>query len=117
MKESQALLALAALSQEIRLRVVRRLVRAGPNGISAGAIAESLGISPSNLSFHLKELDRAGLIGARREARSVIYTANYDSLRGLIRFLMEDCCAGLADIGAPPRTRARSTPRRERANA
>jgi ArsR family transcriptional regulator len=119
MKESQALLAFAALSQDTRLRVVRHLVRAGPDGVPAGALAEGLNISPSNLSFHLKELDRAGIIAARREARSIIYTVNYDSLRGLIRFLMEDCCAGLADINAsPPATRpARSSARKERANA
>jgi ArsR family transcriptional regulator len=101
MNESQALSALAALSQDTRLRAVRRLVRAGPKGIPAGALAEALGISPSNLSFHLKELDHAGIISARREARSIFYTANYDSLRGLIRFLMEDCCAGFADVTSP----------------
>ena len=117
MKESQALLALAALSQEIRLRAVRRLVRAGPSGVPAGAIAEGLGVSPSNLSFHLKELDRAGLISAKREARSVIYSANYDSLRGLVRFLTEDCCAGMADLAPPSRTNTRSSTRKERANA
>lgn len=98
MNESQALLAFAALSRDTRLRVVRHLVRAGPHGVPAGALAEGLGISPSNLSFHLKELDRAGIITARREARSIIYTVNYDSLRGLIRFLMEDCCAGVAAV-------------------
>jgi DNA-binding transcriptional ArsR family regulator len=114
MDESQALLAFAALSQDTRLRVVRHLVRAGPKGVPAGALAEGLGISPSNLSFHLKELDRAGIIAARREARSIFYTVNYDSLRGLIRFLMEDCCGGLAQVKPRP---ARSPARRERANA
>ncbi|MPZ59112.1 MAG: metalloregulator ArsR/SmtB family transcription factor [Rhizobiales bacterium] len=119
MKESQALLAFAALSQDTRLRVVRHLVRAGPKGVPAGALAEGLSISPSNLSFHLKELDRAGIIAARREARSIIYTVNYDGLRGLIRFLLEDCCAGLADINlSPPASGApRSSARKERANA
>jgi DNA-binding transcriptional ArsR family regulator len=101
MKESQALPALAALAQESRLRIVRRLVRAGPEGIPAGAIAEGIGASPSNVSFHLKELERADVIAARREARSIIYTANYKTLRGLIRFLMEDCCASRAEICAP----------------
>ena len=102
MDESQALNAFAALSQGTRLQVVRFLVRAGCNGVAAGALAEGLGISPSNLSFHLKELDRAGIITARREARSIIYTVNYDSLRGLIRFLMEDCCAGVAEVRPTP---------------
>lgn len=54
------------------------------------------------MSFHLKELERAGLITARREARSIVYTADYGGLRGLIEFLMKDCCAGLAEICAPP---------------
>jgi len=114
MDENQALNAFAALSQGTRLQVVRFLVRAGRKGVAAGALAEGLGISPSNLSFHLKELDRAGIITARREARSIIYTINYDSLRGLIRFLMEDCCAGVAEIRTPP---TRSSQRKERASA
>jgi ArsR family transcriptional regulator, arsenate/arsenite/antimonite-responsive transcriptional repressor len=101
MKESQALLAMAALSQETRLRIVRRLVRAGPKGVAAGVLAEGLGISPSNMSFHLKELDRSELIEARREARSIFYFANYETLNGLIRFLMEDCCNGRPEICTP----------------
>ena len=118
MIEGQALLALAALSQETRLRAVRHLVRAGPGGVPAGALAEALSISPSNLSFHLKELDRAGIIVARREARSIIYTVNYDSLRGLIQFLLEDCCGGLADVRPPPASAtARAPARKQRASA
>jgi ArsR family transcriptional regulator, arsenate/arsenite/antimonite-responsive transcriptional repressor len=101
MKESQALLAMAAISQETRLRIVRRLVRAGPKGVSAGVLAEGLAVSPSNMSFHLKELDRAELIGARREARSIFYFANYETLNGLIRFLMEDCCNARPEICTP----------------
>jgi len=101
MDQSQALDAFAALSQETRLAVVRRLVRAGKKGAPAGAIAEGVNVSPSNVSFHLKELERAGLIEARREARSIIYRAHYDNLRGLIAFLMKDCCAGHPDICTP----------------
>jgi DNA-binding transcriptional ArsR family regulator len=101
MDERQALDGFAALSQETRLRIVRRLVRAGPKGMAAGAIAESMGVSPSNMSFHLKELERSGMIAARREARSIIYTADYDALRGLIEFLMKDCCGGRPEICAP----------------
>ena len=74
--------------------VLRLLVQAGPEGVAAGALAEQLGVSPSNISFHLSHLERAGLIQARREARSIIYSAAYPVLRDLIRFLMEDCCAG-----------------------
>jgi DNA-binding transcriptional ArsR family regulator len=102
------------LAQESRLRIVRRLVRAGPDGVPAGVIAEVIGASPSNVSFHLKELERADLITARRAARSIIYTANYKTLRGLIRFLMEDCCAGRAEICSPlPASREGIAPARK----
>ena len=101
MDDRQALASFAALSQETRLRIVRMLVVAGPDGMSAGALAEKIGVSPSNISFHLKELDHAGLIGQQRESRSIIYTARFDSLGGLVRFLMDDCCGGHPDICAP----------------
>jgi len=101
MKQSQALLSFAALAQDTRLAILRLLVREGPDGLAAGAIAETLGVSPSNLSFHLKELERAGLIAARREARSIFYNADYSALRGLIAFLTEDCCAGRREICGP----------------
>lgn len=101
MDERQALIAFGAMSQETRLRIVRLLVRAGSEGIAAGSIAEAAGVSASNVSFHLKELERARLVSARREARSIVYSAEYDALSGLIRFLMEDCCAGNPAICAP----------------
>jgi len=100
MDERQALMSFAALSQETRLGIVRTLVMAGPNGMAAGSIAETMGVSPSNVSFHLKELERAGLITQRREARSIFYSANYDALSGVVKFLMEDCCAGHPGIRA-----------------
>lgn len=106
MKQSQALLSFAALAQDTRLAILRLLVRAGPEGMAAGAIADAVGVSPSNLSFHLKELERAGLIGARREARSIIYNADYPALRGLIQFLTEDCCAGRREVCGPNARRA-----------
>jgi DNA-binding transcriptional ArsR family regulator len=117
MKESQAIDALAALAQESRLRVVRRLVRAGPKGLPAGSLADSLGVSPSNLSFHLKELEGASLVSSRREARSIIYTADYPTLNGLIRFLMEDCCAGRPEVCTPALAECCAPARRERAHA
>jgi ArsR family transcriptional regulator len=101
MKESQALEAFAALSQQTRLSILRLLIKAGDDGVSAGAIAEDLGVSASNISFHLKELERAGLITQRRESRSIIYAADYPGLRGLIEFLMMDCCAGRPEITGP----------------
>ena len=101
MNQSQALRGFAALSQETRLAIVRLLVRAGPDGLAAGAVAEAVDASPSNVSFHLKDLEHAGLITARRESRSIIYAADYDALRGLIAFLMKDCCGGRPEICAP----------------
>lgn len=101
MDEGQAQSAFAALAQETRLKIVRLLVRAGPDGMAAGDIAESVEVSASNVSFHLKELEHAGLIEARRDARSIIYSAAYGGLTELIRFLMKDCCAGRPEICAP----------------
>jgi DNA-binding transcriptional ArsR family regulator len=101
MREGQAQTAFAALAQATRLRIVRMLVKAGPDGMAAGAIAEASDVSASNVSFHLKELEHSGLINARREARSIIYSADYKALRGLIEFLMKDCCAGHPEICAP----------------
>ena len=101
MDERQALASFAALSQETRLQIVRMLVVAGPDGMAAGAIADSAEVSPSNVSFHLKELERAGLVTQKRLSRSIIYAANYDGLGGLVRFLMEDCCGGHPEICAP----------------
>jgi ArsR family transcriptional regulator, arsenate/arsenite/antimonite-responsive transcriptional repressor len=112
MNEREALTGFAALAQETRLQIVRILVRAGRKGLAAGAIAEAVGVSPSNVSFHLKELDRSGLIAARRQARSIIYTADYETLSGLIEFLMKDCCGGRPEICAP--AKGRSGPRNER---
>ncbi|MGG7579474.1 ArsR/SmtB family transcription factor [Rhizobium sp. Nf11,1] len=101
MDQRQALAAFGALSQETRLHIIRMLVVSGPEGLAAGTIAEKADVSPSNVSFHLKELERAGLITQQRESRSIIYTANYEALGGLIRFLMEDCCGGNTQICAP----------------
>jgi ArsR family transcriptional regulator, arsenate/arsenite/antimonite-responsive transcriptional repressor len=84
--------ALAALSQETRLEIFRLLVQAGPEGRAAGAIAEALGVAPATLSFHLAALTNAGLLDQRRESRSLIYSANYDRMNGVIAFLTENCC-------------------------
>ena len=101
MDERQALRAFAALSQATRLRVLRHLVVAGPDGLAAGVIAERVGVSASNVSFHLKELEHAGLLAARRDGRSIIYCADYASVAELIRFLLEDCCSGHPEICQP----------------
>lgn len=101
MKEERALAAFAALSQETRLRIVRRLIQAGPEGMAAGAIGEAIGATTSRLSFHLTHLEHAGLIGSRRDGRFIIYTAVYPAFSGLIGFLLRDCCQGHPEICAP----------------
>lgn len=98
MEERQALAAFGALSQETRLRILRLLVVAGPEGLAAGIIAEQAGVSASNISFHIKELERAGLVASRRESRSILYSVDFEALNGLVRFLMDDCCAGRVDL-------------------
>lgn len=99
--EPQALNAFGALSQQTRLQIVRALVVAGPEGLAAGAIGEKVGASSSSASFHLSNLERAGLIQSRREARSIIYSANYERLAALVEFLMMDCCQGHPEVCAP----------------
>jgi ArsR family transcriptional regulator len=94
MDERQAVEAFSGLAQETRLAILRLLVKAGPAGLASGAIGEAVGVAPSNASFHLAHLERAGLVQARRRSRSIIYCADFDRLAGLIRFLMEDCCGG-----------------------
>jgi DNA-binding transcriptional ArsR family regulator len=92
MEEAAVIAALSALAQENRLRVFRLLVTAGPEGMPAGQIAEELGITPNTLSFHLNLLKNAGLIAVRREGRSLIYSAEYPRMRGLLAYLSENCC-------------------------
>jgi DNA-binding transcriptional ArsR family regulator len=102
MNEKQALDAFAALSQETRLRIVRLLVAAGPEGLSAGVIGEAMdGASSSRMSFHLSHLEHAGLVGSRREGRSIIYSATFPALSGLVEFLMRDCCQGHPEVCIP----------------
>jgi ArsR family transcriptional regulator, arsenate/arsenite/antimonite-responsive transcriptional repressor len=94
METTDAITSLAALAQESRLAVFRLLVQAGPDGMAASRIAEALDIAPSSLSFHLKELSHARLVTAVRDGRSIIYSANYAAMNGLIGFLTENCCNG-----------------------
>jgi DNA-binding transcriptional ArsR family regulator len=87
-------MALAALAQESRLATFRLLVQAGPAGLAASRIADALGIPPSSLSFHLKELTNANLILPRQEGRFIIYAARFDRMNALLGFLTENCCGG-----------------------
>ena len=111
MKTPQAVKALAALAQETRLAIYRLLVQQGPEGLSAGTIAERLDIAAATLSFHLKELAHAGMVEARQDGRYVYYSANYDQMNGLLAYLTENCCQGEScEAQGAPRP-----PRRKRA--
>lgn len=96
MGESQALQALDALAQETRLRIVRFLVRRGPDGANAGEIAEAVGAISSRASFHLSALSRAGLVRAVRRSRQMVYSVDFAAVGALVRYLVEDCCDGNA---------------------
>lgn len=86
--------ALGALAQEHRLAAFRALVQAGEPGLAAGVLAQTLHVPSSSLSFHLAQLTNAGLIRQQRQGRSLIYSADYATMNGLIGYLMENCCAG-----------------------
>ncbi|ECI7685932.1 helix-turn-helix transcriptional regulator [Escherichia coli] len=101
MTDAEALAAFGALSQETRLRILKMLVRAGPEGMSAGSLGEAVGVASSGMSFHLNHLEQARLVQSRREGRFIIYTAALEALSGLIAFLMADCCQGRPEICAP----------------
>jgi len=94
MEQIDAITALAALAQENRLDVFRLLVQAGLDGLPAGEVARLLAIAPNTLTFHLDRLRQAGLISVRRDGRSMIYTARYETMRGLLAYLSENCCEG-----------------------
>ena len=94
MKTKDALAALTALAQQSRLAVFRLLVQAGPEGMAATKIADALTIGPTSLSFHLKELTHAQMITPAKHGRSIIYSANFDTMNGLLGFLTENCCGG-----------------------
>lgn len=96
MKSASAITALAALAQEHRLAAFRLLVQAGPEGLPAGRIAETLGLPNSSLSHHLAQLHESGLVAQRRDGRSLIYSADYAAMDRLLGFLTENCCAGAA---------------------
>jgi protein-tyrosine-phosphatase/DNA-binding transcriptional ArsR family regulator len=98
MELSSTALGFAALGQPTRLELMRALLAAGPNGLAAGEAAQCLGVAPSTLSFHLRALEQAGLIAARRQGRSLIYAAQMHALRGMIAFLADACCAGRPEL-------------------
>jgi ArsR family transcriptional regulator len=108
MDEKQAVASLAALAHPQRLQIFRRLVREGPSGLAAFEIAEAVKASPTAASFHLKELDRAGLIHATRHGRFVRYAVHIDGMRRLLTYLTEDCCQGQPELCGSSVGKARS---------
>jgi ArsR family transcriptional regulator len=94
MEKIDAVAALSALAQDNRLDVFRLLVQAGPEGMPAGEVAEALGIAPNTLTFHFDRLRMARLVSVRREGRSMIYAARYETMNALLGYLTDNCCRG-----------------------
>jgi len=108
MDTSTAVINLAALAQESRLQIFRLLVQSGPDGLCVTDIGEQMGIAAATLSFHLKELNRAGLITARKESRHIYYAPDFAAMNSLITFLTENCCGGVpcnTGCAPPPKKR------------
>jgi DNA-binding transcriptional ArsR family regulator len=101
MEKIAALATLAALAQDNRLDVFRLLVQAGPDGMPAGGVAAALGLAPNTLTFHFDRLRQAGLVTVRREGRSMIYAARFETVNALLAFLTENCCGGESEKCAP----------------
>ena len=102
MEKTDAIAGLAALAQDNRLDTFRLLVRAGPDGMPAGEVAAALGLPPNTLSFHFDRLRHAGLVTVRRDGRSMIYTARYDTMNALLAYLTENCCGGASSRRVAP---------------
>ena len=98
MKTDDAASLFGVLSNADRLKVIRVLVEAGPDGASAGTIAETIGASPSRASFHLNALSEAGFVSNERQSRTIVYRVNFGRIGALVTFLMEDCCKGSAEL-------------------
>ena len=103
MNDTEVVKALAALAQESRLRLFRLLVVAGPGGATPSRMGEALGIAPTSISFHMKELLNAGLVSQQRDGRHIIYRAQVDAMNALLGFLTANCCGGepCLDISLP----------------
>jgi DNA-binding transcriptional ArsR family regulator len=113
MRTSDVIEALGALAHTHRLAIYRLLVQRGPEGLSAGAIGERIGILPSSLTFHLQNLQRAGLITQRRESRQLFYSADFTVMSGLVGYLTENCCGtGGVECSASCASAPEKVPRR-----
>jgi ArsR family transcriptional regulator len=106
MKKQNVIAALAALAQDNRLDVYRLLVQAGPEGMSAGSVASALKLAPNTLTFHFDRLREAGLVTVRRDGRSMIYAARFDTMNALLGYLTENCCQRKSDQGVPVECKA-----------
>jgi DNA-binding transcriptional ArsR family regulator len=118
MKTPAVIGALGALAHEHRLAIYRQLVQRGPGGLPAGAIGERVGLVPSSLTFHLQNLQRAGLIAQRRESRQLIYSADFAVMNGLVGYLTENCCGNSSadcSSGCAPAQPAKAAKRAARA--
>lgn len=102
MKKHDVVAALAALAQDNRLDVFRLLVEAGPEGLSAGRVANALKLAPNTLTFHFDRLRNAGLVTVRRAGRSMIYAAEFDTMNALLAYLTDNCCRGSQAACATP---------------
>lgn len=100
MNEAATLAAFASLSNATRLRILRELAAAGPDGRGAGELAEAVGASPSRASFHLSNLAAAGLVTSTQSARQVTYRANFDAIGAIMQYFMDDCCSRNATVRA-----------------
>jgi len=115
MEKSDAIAALAALAQDNRLDMFRLLVQAGPEGLPAGQVATALDLAPNTLTFHFDRLRMAGLVTVRRDGRSMIYTARFDTMNALLGYLTENCCQGAPEACAPALCRPTRTSKRKKA--
>jgi ArsR family transcriptional regulator, arsenate/arsenite/antimonite-responsive transcriptional repressor len=100
MKKADVIAALAALAQDNRLDVFRLLVEAGPDGMPAGAVGAALNLAPNTLTFHFDRLRMAGLVSVRRNGRSMIYAAQYETMNSLLGYLTDNCCGGASSAPA-----------------
>jgi DNA-binding transcriptional ArsR family regulator len=97
MKLDDAAAHLEALGNPTRLKIYRALVRAGEAGMPVGKLQDRLKIAPSTLSHHIKTLVTVGLVAQVREATTLVCHANYSTMRGLVDFLVAECCADAAE--------------------
>ncbi|WP_028794332.1 helix-turn-helix domain-containing protein [Thalassobaculum litoreum] len=98
MREAQAIEALLGMAHQHRMRVFKLLMKRGPSGLPAGEIGDRVGISRSSASFHLTQMERAGLLRSRRVHRNVFYAVDLEGMRKLIAYLTEDCCDGHPEV-------------------